>query len=73
VFTHAKLYLVRARLGGSSVAAPVVVSKPRFVSTGALAQMGAGSVATVTVTALAASGEQGPASSVRYRAPKDAK
>jgi uncharacterized delta-60 repeat protein len=64
----AKLYLVRARLGGSSQAAPVFVSKPRFISTGALAQMGAGSVATVTVTALAASGEQGPASSVRYRA-----
>lgn len=69
----AKLYLLRARLGGSSQAAPVFVDKPRFVATGALAQMAAGSVATVTVTALAASGEQGPASSIRYRAAKGSK
>jgi uncharacterized delta-60 repeat protein len=69
----AKLYLVRARLGGSSETAPVVVSKPRFVATGALAHLGLGSVATVTVTALAASGEQGPASSVRYQATKGAR
>jgi uncharacterized delta-60 repeat protein len=69
----AKLYLVRARLGGSSETAPVVVSKPHLVSTGELARLGAGSIATVTVTALAASGEQGPASSVRYRAAKGAK
>jgi uncharacterized delta-60 repeat protein len=69
----AKLYLVRARLGGSSEIAPVVVGKPRFTSTGALAHLAPGGVATVTVTALAASGEQSPASSVRYRAAKGAK
>lgn len=64
----ATLYILRLTLGRTLSYAPEFLTEPRFVSTKTLPQLRAGGTATVTVTAVARSGAEGPAARLRYRA-----
>jgi uncharacterized delta-60 repeat protein len=65
----AKLYTLKLAGPGVSGYTPRILAKPRFVSTRTLPALRAGSLVTIMVTPLAATGESGRTVSIRYRAP----